>query len=184
MSSDIQSNIRKNTIWLIVLSIVLIVLGLVAIVMPLVASVIFTLVLGWILLIGGIVRIVKSFQSRRIRSVWLNLVIGILYAIAGLLILVNPWAGTLTLTAILGTLFIVEGIFAIIMAFRVRPGGQYFWLILLDGIVTLILGILVWNQFPFSALWLIGLYVGISILFSGMSLLVITLTSGRTLERY
>jgi uncharacterized membrane protein HdeD (DUF308 family) len=112
----------------------------------------------------------------------LNLVIGILYAIAGLLTLFNPLAGTLSLTAILGALFIAEGVYAIIMAFQVRPGGQYFWLILLDGIVTLILGILVLNQFPESAIWLIGLYVGISILFSGVSLLVVALTARRNLS--
>ncbi|WP_421659606.1 DUF308 domain-containing protein [Leptothermofonsia sp. ETS-13] len=77
------------------------------------------------LLISGIIRIVESFQSKPVRGFWLNLVIGILYAIAGLMILFNPLTGTLSLNAILGILVIAEGIYAIIMAFRVRPGGQF-----------------------------------------------------------
>ncbi|MBF2078597.1 MAG: HdeD family acid-resistance protein [Synechococcales cyanobacterium T60_A2020_003] len=180
--TELQSDIKKTTGWLIAGSILLILLGIAAIAMPGIASVTFTLILAWILLISGIVRIVKSFQSKPVRGFWLNLVVGILYAITGLYILFNPVIGTVSLTAALGILFIVEGIFEIIMSFQARPGGEFSWLVLLDGIITLILGILVWNQFPFSAIWLIGLYVGISLLFSGISLLVIALSARKTLS--
>ncbi|MDX2230605.1 MAG: HdeD family acid-resistance protein [Leptolyngbyaceae cyanobacterium bins.349] len=176
-----QVELRKSSGWLIALSIILIVLGIVALFVPVFASVTFTLVMGWILLFTGVVQIIKSFRSRPVRGFWLNLVVGAMYAIAGLLILFNPIAGTLTLTAILGTLFIVEGIYTIIMAFKAKTGGEFSWLVLANGIITLILGILVWNRFPFSALWLIGVYVGISILMSGFSLLVISLTARKKL---
>lgn len=183
MYTDLQADIRKHTGWLMALSILLILLGLAAMVMPTIAAVFFTLVLGWILLVGGIIRIVQSFRSRPVRGFWLNLVVGILYGIAGLVILLNPLRGVLTLTAVLGTLFIIEGIFTIILAFRSRPGDNLSWLVVVDGVITLILGILVWNQFPYSALWLIGLYVGISLLISGASLLLISLNARRVLSR-
>lgn len=182
MNADLSgTEVRKATGWMIALSAALIVLGLIAIFMPGLVSIAFTLMLGWILLIGGIVRIVQSFQSKLVRGFWLNLLIGILYAITGLYVLFNPVAGVLTFTLALGIMFIVEGIFDIIVAFRNRVGGSLSWLVVLDGVVTLILGILVVNQWPSSAVWLIGLYVGISLLTSGISLLAISLATRRAL---
>ena len=83
------------------------------------------------------------------------------------------------MTLAFGILFIVEGIFTIIMAFTGRAGHRMFWLVAFNGVVTLILGIMVLNHFPFSAIWLIGLYVGISILMSGVSLLAAALAARR-----
>ncbi|MDX2243398.1 MAG: HdeD family acid-resistance protein [Leptolyngbyaceae cyanobacterium bins.302] len=168
---------------LVALSIALIVLGIVSLFLPVFASVTFTLVVGWLLLISGVVQIVNSFKSRHVRGFWLHLGVGIIYTIAGLTILFNPVAGVLWLTAVLGVLFIAEGIYTIIMAFKARTGGNFSWVVLLNGIVTLILGILVWNRFPSSALWLIGVYVGVSILMSGISLLVIALGARRALPQ-
>ena len=94
----------------------------------------------------------------------------------------NLGAALLALTLAFGVLFIVEGIFTIIMAFTNRAGHRMYWLVALNGVVTLILGIMVLNQFPFSALWLIGLYVGISLLMTGVSLFTAALTVRRGIE--
>jgi len=173
MTTNFQSDvdIRKSTGWVIALSICLIILGVLAIFMPGIASAFFTSVIGWIALINGIVMIVQSFQSKPVRGFWLNLVVGIFYVIAGIYILFNVGAALLVLTFAFGVLFIVEGIFTIIMAFTNRAGHRMFWAVALNGVITLILGIMVLNRFPFSAFWLIGLYVGISIIMSGISLL-------------
>jgi len=185
MTIDIQSELstRKATGWVIALSIGLIVLGLLAILMPGIASAFFTSVIGWITLISGIVMIVESFQSRPVRGFWLNLIVGILYVIAGFYILLNLGAAVVALTFAFGILFIVEGIFTIIMAFTNRAGHRMSWLVAFNGIVTLILGIMVLNRWPFSAIWLIGLYVGISLLMSGISLLMAALAVRRTIAR-
>lgn len=181
MSFDVQPDlsIRKSTTWVVVLSISLIILGILAILMPGIASAFFTSVIGWITLISGIVMIIESFQSKPVRGFWLNLIVGIFYVIAGIYILFNVAAAVVALTFAFGILFIVEGIFTIIMAFTNRAGHRMSWLVALNGIVTLILGIMVLNQFPFSAIWLIGLYVGISLLMSGISLLAAALTVRR-----
>lgn len=175
-------DIRKSTGWVIALSIALIVLGIVAIILPGIASAFFTSVIGWITLISGVVMIVQSFQSKPVRGFWLNLIIGILYAIAGIYILFNLGSAVLALTLAFGILFIIEGIYTIIMAFTNRSGHRMSWLVALNGIVTLILGIMVLNRFPYSAIWLIGLYVGISLLMSGVSLLIAALTLRRTVS--
>lgn len=183
MTADIEShvNIKKSTGWVIALSIALIVLGVLAILLPTIASAFFTSVMGWLTLVSGIVMIVQSFQSKPVRGFWLNLIVGIFYAIAGIYILFNIVSAVLALTLAFGVLFVVEGIFTIIMAFTNRAGHRMFWLVALNGVVTLILGILVLNHFPSSALWLIGLYVGISLLMSGISLLAAALVARRAI---
>lgn len=183
ITADIQShvNIKKSTGWIIALSVALIVLGVLAIVLPSIASAFFTLTIGWLTLVSGIVMVVQSLQSKPVRGFWLSLVVGIFYAIAGVYILLNVKAAVVALTFAFGLLFVVEGIFTIIMAFTNRAGHRMSWLVALNGIITLILGIMVLNQFPFSALWLIGLYVGISLLMSGISLLAAALAVRRSI---
>lgn len=177
--SQVDVNIKKSTGWMIALSISLIILGVLAILLPGIASAFFTSVIGWITLVSGAVMIVQSFQSKPVRGFWLNLIVGIFYVIAGIYILFNLGAAVLALTFAFGILFIVEGIYTIIMAFTNRSGHRMSWLVALNGIITLILGIMVLNRFPFSAIWLIGLYMGISLLMSGVSLLAAALAIRR-----
>ena len=183
MTPDFTSDtdIKKSISWVIALSIGLIILGILAILVPSIASAFFTSVIGWITLISGVVMIVQSFQSKPVRGFWLNLIVGIFYVIAGIYVLLNLGAALLALTFAFGVLFIVEGIFTIIMAFTNRAGHRMSWLVAFNGVVTLIVGIMGLNQFPFSAIWLIGLYVGISLLMSGISLLAAALAARRAL---
>lgn len=174
---------KKATGWLIALSILLILTGIVAIALPGISSVTFTLVLGWLLLFNGIVRIVNAFQSKPIRGFWLSLVVGILYIIAGVMVIFNPIEAVLALTWLFGFLLIVEGIANIIAAFVNKTGRNLSWIVALNGVITLVLGILVLSQWPASAIWLIGLYIGISILMSGISLLVIALSTRRAVSQ-
>lgn len=176
-------HIKRSTTWLIALSIGLILLGILAILMPAVASAFFTSVMGWLAIMSGGVMIVQSFQSKPVRGFWLNLIVGILYIIAGIYILANVAAAMLALTLAFGILFIVEGIFTIIMAFTNRAGHRMAWLVAFNGVVTLILGIMVINRFPFSALWLIGLYVGIGLLMRGIALLTAGIAVRRTIAQ-
>ncbi len=173
MTTEFQTDIdiKKSTGWIIALSIALIILGIGAMILPVVASAFFTLIIGWIAIMSGVVMIVQSFQSKPVRGFWLNLIVGIFYVIAGIYILFNLGAAILALTFAFGILFVAEGIFTIIMGFTNKAGHRMSWLVVLNGVITLILGIMVLNSFPFSALWLIGLYVGISLLMSGISLL-------------
>lgn len=174
-------DLKKATSWVIFLSIALIVLGILAIISPMIASAFFTAMMGWISLISGIVMVVESFRSHPVRGFWLNLIVGVFYALAGLYILRNLGAALLALTLAFGVLFIVEGIFTIIMGFTQKAGRSMSWLVVLNGVVTLILGIMVINRWPVSALWLIGLYVGISLLLSGISLLAAALATRKAL---
>lgn len=169
-STEIRAT-KAATGWVIVLSIGLIGLGILAILMPTVASAVFTSVIGWIVLVGGVFQVVQAFQAKAFRGLGLSLGVGIFYAIAGLYILFNLVNATALLTLAFGLLFMAEGVFTIAMAFSYRAGGRMSWFVAINGIVTLILGILAVNRWPFSALWLVGLYMGISLLLSGSSML-------------
>lgn len=184
MTTELQTDneVRQSVGWVIAFSIALIVLGILAIIMPTLGTAFFTATIGWIALISGIVMIVQSFRSKPVRGFWLTLIVGIFYAIAGLYILFNLASAAVALTLAFGILFIAEGVFTIIMAFTNRVGNSMSWLMVLNGVITLILGILVLNSWPSSALWLIGLYVGISLLFSGISLLAAGLATRKALS--
>lgn len=183
MTTDLPltTNLKKSMTWVIVLSVGLIILGVLSILMPGLASAFFTTMMGWLAIISGLVMVVEAFQSKPFRGFWLNLIVGILYVIAGIYILFNIGAAMLALTFAFGILFIVEGIVTIVMAFTHRAGYRMFWLVALNGIVTLILGIMVLNRFPFSAIWLIGLYVGIGLLMRGVALLFSALAVRRAI---
>lgn len=174
-----STEIKTATGWVMALSIGLIILGILAILMPAIASAIFTSALGWIALISGILQVLQAFQARAVRALGLSLGVGLLYGVAGLYILFNLAKATAGLTLAFGLLFIAEGIFTIIMAFTYRAGRSLSWFVAINGIITLILGILVINRWPFGSLWLIGFYVGVSLLFNGASLLGAAVTVRR-----
>jgi uncharacterized membrane protein HdeD (DUF308 family) len=110
------------------------------------------------------------------RGFLLELLSAILYLVVGVLLLVNPVAGALALTVVLAVFLIVEGIFKFIMALRVRDHRGWGWL-LASGILSAILGVLIWAQWPASGLWVIGLLVGIQLLFTGWSLVMLALAA-------
>ncbi len=174
--------VKKATGWMIAFSILMIVTGILAIAMPGISSVTFTLILGWLLLFNGIVRLVNSFRSKPIRGFWLSLIVGIIYTVSGIIVIFNPIEAVLTLTWLFGFMLIFEGIVTIVSAFVNKTGRSLAWLLVLDGVITLILGILVLSGWPASAIWLIGLYIGISILMSGISLLVISLAARKAVK--
>ncbi|MGB3201236.1 MAG: DUF308 domain-containing protein [Nodosilinea sp.] len=180
-STEFEST-RAALGWVITLSIGLIGLGILAILLPAIASAMFTSVIGWIALMGGGLQVLQAFQARPLRGLGLTLGVGILYAIAGLYILFNLATVTAVLTLAFGLLFMAEGALTTFMAFSYRAGRSMSWFVAINGITTLILGILVINRWPFGALWLIGLYLGISLLLSGSSLLGAALAVRKTLN--
>lgn len=174
--------IKKATNWVIALSILLILLGVLAVVSPMFASAFFTVMIGWIALISGITMIIQSFRCQPVRGFWLTLIVGIFYSLAGLFIIFNILKAAALLTLSFGILFITEGIITIVMGLTNRVGQSMSWLVVLNGIITLILGILVINGWPTSTIWFIGVYVGISILFSGVSLLASALAARKLID--
>jgi uncharacterized membrane protein HdeD (DUF308 family) len=176
-----SQNIREEKInfgLAIVLGILMVLLGIAAIAEPFIATIAITIVLAWILLIGGVVRIVHALQSRHKRGFWPQLLIGILYLIAGVLLISNILGAALSLTLALGFVIFFEGVFEVIAAFQVRRDRNWGW-ILFSGITAIILGILILEQWPFNAAWLVGVFAGINFLLTGIWMIMLALAIRR-----
>jgi uncharacterized membrane protein HdeD (DUF308 family) len=168
--------LSRNWGWLLALGILMVILGMLAIGAPVVATIAVQFALGWILVVGGIAEGIHAFMAQGWRGFLLELLSAILYLAVGILLLVNPVGGALALTVVLAIFLIVEGVFKIIMAMRVRDHRGWGWL-LASGILSLVLGVLIWSEWPASGLWVIGLLVGIQVLFTGWALLMLALAA-------
>jgi len=159
---------------------VMMVLGLLAIAVPEVASLAITIFIGWLFFIGGIFRTVSLVQHRNMPGFGWSLATALLAIALGLVLLLRPIAGVLTLTIALVAFFIIEGITAILLALEHRKHLPSWGWVLFSGLVDLLLALLIWDGWPSSAAWAIGLLVGINMVFSGLSL-VMTAIAARTM---
>jgi len=151
--------------------IALIVLGTLAVLVPAIASVAATIVFGWILLLSGVVGLVATFRAQGSPGFVWSLVSAILGIAAGVILLAMPVQGALSLTAVLIAFLMVEGVATLLFALDHRKGssGRWSWL-LTSGIVDLVLGIILLAGLPGTAVWALGLLIGINMIFGGWSL--------------
>jgi len=178
MTTDVSTDVNKGMSGSLITGILLIVLGVVAIALPSVSTIVVETWVALLLASAGVAKLVHSFQTREEGGFVWKLLLGILYIATGIMLFANPLTGVLTLTLLLGSFLLTEGVFELILAFRLRPQQNWTWE-LVNGIVTLALGAMIWFQWPFDAPWLIGTLVGTSVLFSGVSRLMLAL-SGRS----
>ena len=147
--------------------ILLIVIGILALIMPGVAALATVLILAWLLIFAGIVEIVHAFQTRRRAGFGWKLAAGIITLVLGICILLFPVAGIATLALWIGAFIFAGGIVRLILAFRVRPAKGWGW-VLLDGILSIVIGGLIAWGWPASSIAFIGLLTGFWLLFSGV----------------
>jgi len=155
------------------LGIALAVIGTICIVHPFFASLASVVFLGFLLLAGGIAQIVSSFWAGKWSGMLMHLMVGVLYGIVGFMIIDAPAENTLLLTKVLAIFLIVIGVLDILSALIQRFHG-WGW-VLLNGGITLLLGLLINRQWPSSALWVIGLFVGIEMIFNGWGWIMLAL---------
>jgi uncharacterized membrane protein HdeD (DUF308 family) len=158
--------------------IVLIVLGAAAIVVPVVATLAFTLIIGWIFLISGGVGLVTTFWMRNAPGFWWALLSAFIAIAAGVVLILWPLSGTLSLTLVLIAFFVVEGVATLMYAFehRAQLSGRWGWM-LASGVVDLILAGIIFAGLPGTAAWALGLLVGINMLFGGVAMIGMALAA-------
>jgi uncharacterized membrane protein HdeD (DUF308 family) len=166
----------KSVGWSVGISVLLILAGLLAIAVPRVAGIAVSALFGWLLVLSGIGHLLFGFYTRTFGAVLWELLLGILYFLVGAYLLLYPVAGLATVTFALATYLFAEGILELILSFRIRSRPRWTWL-LFDAIVTLILALLIWRTWPSDSEWVIGTLVGISMLFSGISRLILSLAA-------
>jgi len=154
--------------------VLLIVFGVMAVGSPFLAAVAVNVVVAWLLVLAGIVHIMLGFRAHGAGSMIWKVLVGVAYLCFGGYVLIHPVLGVATLTLLLASLFLVEGILNIVLYVKMRPIHGSSWM-LLDGIITLLLGLMIYLQWPSSSAWAIGTLVGVSLIFSGVARVMMSL---------
>lgn len=178
--SRFTKEIRRSRKLLIALGVFMIVAGFAAIVLPAVSALGITLCVGVMLVVVGIAQGVGAFSYPKWTGVALGLIVAILWLIGGVYLLTRPMEGVFALTVVVAAAFLVEGIIKTIISFQMRPVAGWAW-ILFDGLISIVLGAMLWWQLPVSALWALGTLAGISIMFSGWTLVMVPVAVGNIL---
>lgn len=173
---------RRFSGWLIVAAILFIVLGAFAIVEPAVAGLGVALLVGWLLIFGGVSHLISAFEGGGARRVLFQILAGVVFLLGGYYLLSHPLLALGTLTLLLAAVILVEGVCELVTYFRLRDEQASGWM-LANGIVALVLGGMIWLQWPSSSVWAIGTLVGVNLLFTGITRLMVGLT-GRRLIRH
>ncbi len=170
--------VSRNWGWLLALGILFVILGTIGLGMTFTLTVASVLFFGVLMLIGGGAQLVQAFQDKGWKSVIWHVLIALLYIGAGIIVVRNPVGASLLLTAMLAGALVAVGVVRIIMAFQLRGDSGWVWL-LLGGIVTLLLGLMIFSKWPVSGLWVIGLFVAIEMIVNGWSYVAIALAARR-----
>jgi len=158
--------------------ILLVILGLAAMIVPPLASLAVTIFLGWMFLISGIAGLVLTFWARQLPGFWWSLLSATLALVAGIVLLARPVQGTLTLTIVVGAYFLAEGVATIMYALEHRRelSQRWSWM-LVAGLMDLLIAAVIIAGLPGSAVWAVGLLVGINLLFGGATLIGVALAA-------
>jgi uncharacterized membrane protein HdeD (DUF308 family) len=165
--------IRQASGWSVVWGVALVLFGMLAIGSPFLAAVAVSTVISWLLIFAGVVHIVLAFQAHGAGGFIWKLLVGLAYVAFGGYLLVNPLLGVASLTLVLATLFLVEGVLDIILFARMRPLRGSTW-VLIDGIITILLAALIYYHWPSSSVWAIGTLVGVSMIISGLTRIMLS----------
>jgi uncharacterized membrane protein HdeD (DUF308 family) len=176
--AGLVDGIKKNAGLTVVIGIITVIAGLLAISSPLVAGVSITILVGAMLAISGVSQCFLAFKAGAFGRGLMVFVVGVLMTIAGVYMMNQPVAGLATLTIILMSYLLATGVLEIIVAVQLKPADGW-GLQLFNGIVTLLLGIMLWRQFPLSGAWAIGVLFGIKMIFSGWAFVFI----GRSVKK-
>ncbi len=178
LQSEMNAAVREHWKAFLIEGILLTILGLAAMIVPPLASLAVTILLGWMFLISGAAGLALTFWARHMPGFWWSLISAVLALGAGIILLMQPVQGTLTLTIVVGAYFLAEGVATIMYALEHRRelSERWSWM-LVAGIMDLLIAAIIVAGLPGSALWAVGLLVGINLVFGGASLIGMALAA-------
>src|SRR6478672_8102149 len=167
MREAMRETVQRHSLWYLIQGGLMILAGILALVFPAISSVAVVVFLGWVLIFSGILQAISLIGARHVPHFWLQLVSVVLFILVGSLFLRNPGEGLLTLMLIV--FFMVEGISKVIFALTIRPFPNWGW-VLGSGIVGILLAFYLWASIPVSAVWVLGVLLGIELICEGAAL--------------
>ncbi|MEE4174116.1 MAG: DUF308 domain-containing protein [Xanthomonadales bacterium] len=175
----IIDRIHRNTSWAIVIGVLLIVGGVIAMASPVIAGMSVALMVGWLLAFGGVFQTLFAFRAK---AGVLAIILGLLTLAAGVYMILNPGVAVATLVLFLAIYLLLSGISEVIIALSARPADGWGWL-LLNAIASILLGGLMFTQFPVAGAMAIGILLGLKLLFTGLMMVMIATTVRKATKR-
>ncbi len=167
--------------WLLVAGVILVLLGVGSMIAPAFAGKAVVYLVGGLLLLTGLVQLMAGWQTESWRQKLASLIHGGIATVGGIAVMAHPFYGLAALSLVLAIFFVVEGVWKIVSSFSYRPVPGWIAL-LMSGALDLILGVLIWRQWPVSGLWAVGILVGVSLLSTGMAFVALAITWKRTVH--
>jgi uncharacterized membrane protein HdeD (DUF308 family) len=164
-----RETVRRYSLWYLIQGVLLVAAGVLAIIYPVISSVAVILLLGWLLIISGVLQGISLIGARHVPHFWLQLISVALAILIGFLFLRDPQQGLLTITLLLIVFFMIEGISKVVFALTIRPFPNWGW-VFASGLVGILLSLVLWASLPVTATWLIGLLLGIQLISVGAAI--------------
>ena len=170
-SNTVQSSrLKPSILW----PVIMIVVGMLALWLPIASSVGVARLLGWLMVFDAVFQLIHSFRSEGVGNVVWKVLVALIFLVAGIYFLMHPFLAVTVVTLALAVFFLVEGLVDVFSYFGTRKAGASYW-ILLNGIVSIILAVMIWRHWPTGSLWVLGVLVGIGLLMTGTSRLMMAL---------
>jgi uncharacterized membrane protein HdeD (DUF308 family) len=191
MATTISPNLQEirdrsltavHTHWkmLFFIGVLMLFLGILAITLPTFSTLEIDILVGWLLCVGGIARIVTLYGKQHLPGLWWSIFSGFIAIVAGVLLVTRPIQGTMTLTMLLAAYFLIEGITTLYMTFLQRRHSRTRMWTLCGGLINVAMAFLIWQGWPATAAWVIGLYAGVNMIFLGAPLIAMAWSAHRT----
>jgi uncharacterized membrane protein HdeD (DUF308 family) len=180
MANSLTAGVRTATTWSIVLSTLMMAAGVLAISVPTIAGVAVTAIVGWLLLFSGLFHLAFAWRAGRPGAVLWQILLGLVYGAIGFYLIASPVAGLESLTLAIALYLFIEAALEFVLWSRLHEVAGRGWL-MVDGIVTLILAVMIWSSWPSNAVWVVGTLIGISMFFSGITRLMLSIAARRIL---
>ena len=169
MREAMRETVKRYSLWYLIQGGLMVLAGILALFYPMFSSVAVVVLLGWLLIISGIVQGISLIGARHVPHFWLQLFSVALSVIIGLLFLRHPGQGLLTLTMLLIVFFMAEGISKVIFSLTIRPFPNWGW-VLASGLIGILAAVYLWSSLPVTAIWLLGLLLGLLLISEGAAL--------------
>ena len=173
LPDDIRGALQSKRRWLTAVGVVLVIVGVLAVLAPLLSSAVVVAWFGAFFIVAGVAQIVQAFQAKGWQKGLGHTLIGVVYALGGLLMVFNPLAGMVALSLFVVAMLLVSGILRIVAGVRMRPEKGWGWLTF-AGATAVLAAVLIFATFPGSALWLLGLIAGVSFMIEGWALIALS----------
>jgi uncharacterized membrane protein HdeD (DUF308 family) len=169
MREAMRETVKRHSLLYLIQGGLMVLAGAVALVYPLLSSLAVVVLLGWLLIISGVVQGISLIGARNVPHFWLQLLSIVLSVIIGLMFLRNPGEGLFTLTMLLIVFFMVEGISKVIFSLTIRPFPNWGW-VLASGLIGISVAVFLWSSLPVTAVWFLGLLLGVLLISEGAAL--------------